>query len=409
MAPPSPSAFDAAPPAPAAGGPRRIDLVFPVLPPRFDGIGDHTARLACALAGRGHRVRVLTAQDDWAPIDGVAVERAFQLPPLSGVRHLLGAVRRDPPDLLFLQFNQFSYGRLGFNPVLPWTVRRIKRALPRTRIAWMAHEEFVPPTSLKRRLMRTWQRGQFWALGRAADVIALSTSSWVGKFRPWFPGTPMHHLPVGSNIPRAPMTRHAARRRLGLVDDCFVLGYFGSIRGSRHLAPVREALGRLHRASGGRALLLYIGHHGADLARSLDGLPMRDAGPLPAEEVSRHFSAMDLYLAPFVEGVSTRRGSFMAALQHGLPVVATRGAQTDAVFLDHDGRALDLAPETDAAAFAGAAERLFRTPGRRQGLARAGRALYDARFDWAVLARTVETFLPSTAPPSFPDATPPSS
>jgi glycosyltransferase involved in cell wall biosynthesis len=221
----------------------------------------------------------------------------------------------------------------------------------------------------------------------------------------------MHHLPVGSNIPHASMPRGAARRRLGLVDDCFVLGYFGSICGSRHLAPVREALGRLHRASGGRALLLYIGRHGADLERALDGLPMRDAGPLAADEVSRHFAAMDLYLAPFVEGVSTRRGSFMAALQHGLPVVATSGPQTDAVFLEHDGRALDLVPETDADAFAGAAERLFCDAGRRRGLARAGRTLYGSRFDWPVLARTVESFLPSpaAAAPSTTDATPSSS
>ena len=37
-----------------------IDFIFPVLPPSLDGIGDHTAHLARALAAQGGTVRVLT-------------------------------------------------------------------------------------------------------------------------------------------------------------------------------------------------------------------------------------------------------------------------------------------------------------------------------------------------------------
>ena len=36
----------------------KIDILFPVLPPTIDGIGDHTARLAAALSGFA-QVRIL--------------------------------------------------------------------------------------------------------------------------------------------------------------------------------------------------------------------------------------------------------------------------------------------------------------------------------------------------------------
>jgi glycosyltransferase involved in cell wall biosynthesis len=377
-----------------SGSGPRIDLVFPVLPPALDGIGDHTARLARALSDRGCRVRILTAQSSWAPLSGVAVEKAFELDPISGITQLRDAVRRNPPDVLFVQFNQFSYGSYGFNPFLPWTLYALKRDRPDVLLVWMAHEEFVPGTSVKNAVMSTWQRAQFWALGRMADAIGFSSSVWVQKFRSWFPDTPMHHLPVGSNIPRIDVPRRAARSRLQL-DDSFVVGYFGSVQGSRHLEHVRHAADQLHRASEEKLTLLYIGAHGHTLR---DALPsevreetFRDAGRLDTDDVSLHFSAMDLYLAPFVAGVSTRRGSFMTSLQHGVPTLATAGHQTDPLFHEEEGDALRLVPEEDVSAFGDAAVSLYRrSDPQRRALGAAGQKLYETHFDWPVLAQTVE-------------------
>jgi glycosyltransferase involved in cell wall biosynthesis len=108
---------------------------------------------------------------------------------------------------------------------------------------------------------------------------------------------------------------------------------------------------------------------------------------------------MDLYLAPFVAGVSTRRGSFMAALQHGVPTVATAGAQTDPILHRNDGNAFVLRPETDVDAFAEIAFALQNDPDRRRQIGRAARRLYRNEFDWTVLARRVEDVLCRNSPP----------
>jgi hypothetical protein len=65
------------------------------------------------------------------------------------------------------------------------------------------------------------------------------------------------------------------------------------------------------------------------------------------EEVSREFSEADVMLAYFVDGLSTRRGSVMAALEHGVSVLSTMGEFTDQEFLNQSF--LTLLPQDKAA------------------------------------------------------------
>ncbi len=41
--------------------------------------------------------------------------------------------------------------------------------------------------------------------------------------------------------------------------------------------------------------------------------------------VAEAIAAMDIMLNPFTDGISTRRGSALAALQQGVPLVTTKG------------------------------------------------------------------------------------
>lgn len=362
----------------------KIDLVFPVLPPTLDGIGDHTARLSAALQITD-QVRVLCAQPNHDTIPGVEVVPAFHLETRRGVRELRTTVEEQPPDWLILQFNQFSYGRWGLNPFLPITLFRIKRACPSTRIAWLAHEDFMPATTLKFAVMSTWQRAQFWALGQLADHIFFTTDYWVEAYQSWFPDTPMERLAVGSNIPRVHASREIERARLGLAQDAFVVGYFGSLHNSRLLSTLHGALRRL-RARNERVIVLYVGPDGETLQEVLGDVPVHDAGALPAKDVSRCFTAMDLHLTPILDGVSTRRGSFMTGLQHGVPTVTTSGPHTAPWIQDVHGSAFLLAPEDAPDEFARHAVTLMTSAAHRRSIGTEGQAFYQKHFDWPVLA-----------------------
>ena len=377
----------------------KIHLVFPTLPPALDGIGDYTARLAAELQARKHEVKILTAMPTSCATTEVKTERAFEVEPPQATWPLWNAVRRDPPDWLVVQYNPFSYGRWGFNPFLPLVLRRLKRQHPLLRLAVMVHEPFVPVEDWRTALMTTWQRGQLWALGCAADLVFFSIAPWAERFRPWFPGTPVHHLPVSSNVPRTSVSKQAMRRELGLAPDEFVVGVFGSAHPSRLMHFIRAAVERVQ-ADVGALRVLYVGAAGKRVREALGDVPMIDTGALPAADVSRHFAAMDLYLAPFRKGVSTRRGSFLVGLQHGVATISTHGIHTDKVLLEQNGAAFLLSSDANPDDYARLAATLARDEQRRSDIGKAGQAFFEDSFSWPRLTESLLDALKASSTPA---------
>jgi glycosyltransferase involved in cell wall biosynthesis len=385
-----------------------IHLIFPTLPPAHDAIGEYTAHLAATLA-RTCRVSLLTAQKSHNPIPGVSIQKAFsvnsqQFAQRYQVRGILDALKTETPDWLILQYNAFSYGRWGFNPYLPALLKAIKRQYPSVRCAVMAHETWPPSLNLRMAVMSSWQRWQLWQLGQIADVMLFSIQPWATKFQHWFPRTPVYHLPVASNMPqvaaeRANTERERVRRQLKIAKETFVIGVFGQVHHSRLLNYVRAAANAVYREcqTWGKPQIplplqiLYIGSHGQQMARILEGIPWIDAGRLEAEEVSPYFTAMDLFLSPFKRGVSTRRTSFMTALQQGVATVSTWGVQTDEMLKAYNGKAFLLADDRNVEEFCQLAVNLYRNCQGCQSLGTAARQLYETTFDWdAISTRLLE-------------------
>jgi glycosyltransferase involved in cell wall biosynthesis len=378
------------------------DLIFPVLPPSLNGIGDYTAHLATELA-RTHDVRVLTAQAEASSLReaGVTVERAFGTDRRAGVHDLVAPIVARQPDWVLLQYNPFSYGEWGLNLSLPAALRRIRAGAPSTRIALTVHEPFVPVRNLRSLVLTSWQRLQFWRLGRQADVVFCAIEPWVERFTPWFPTTKVVHLPVGSNMPRVEARRTEVRASLGFDPDTLVLGFFGQGHPSRMLSFVRRAIAGL-RAEGRDARVLYVGPAVDVVGPALSDVPHHCTGALPGPDVSRHLAAMDLYLAPFRDGVSARRGSFLAGLQHGLATVSTTGPQTDAFLDAQDGIAFLLAPDDDLSAYENHVLTLVEDDALRARIAAGGRALYEEVFSWPRIADRMLSELHSVPAPSSP-------
>lgn len=375
----------------------RIDIISPILPPTLDGIGDHTSHLAKALAAEGCDIRIVTAQKDWRSLAGVRVEQGFDLDRRSGILDVVDPICEDPPDCVLLQFEQFSYGRWGLNPYLPLALWRLRKACRGMQIAVMFHEDFTRLSSIRFAIMSAWQRPQFWTIGQLADTALFSTEPWAEEYRHWFPNTDVCHLPVGSNIPDRGATRVRERRRHDISEDVLVLGLFGSAHPSRLLSHVNASVAAC-RTTGTSCQLLYVGPDGDRVRKLLeDDLPLIDAGPLSAADVSKCLSTVDVYLAPFEYGVSTRRGSFLAGLQHGLPTVSTVGPETGQVLRKHDGAAFELSPWSNREAFVSAVLDLANRPDIQENMGKKARSLYQSTFDWPQIAKSLRSNLNQTA------------
>ncbi len=365
----------------------KLHIIAPALPPLLDGIGDYTAALAAQLVSQAQcDVTILTGSDfEPAPIPGARIVPTFRYEEPASVAHIRKQVIAGHPDWLLLQYNPFAYGKWGLNLHLPRVLRDVKRECSALRLAVMCHEAFVPVISWKFAVMTTWQRTQLWQLGQAADAVFFSIQPWAQRYRSWFPHTPVAHLPVGSNIACVAMSREEARNRLGFTDDDFVVGLFGTAHASRMLPLMGDTL-RALTAAGHKVTLLYIGPNEQEIRLHAGGARVYAEGALPAEEVSRRFAAMDMYLAPFLDGVSTRRTSVMTALQHGIAIVGNRGVWTDDLLLAENGKAFVLCDMRQEGAFQAQALRIAGDTDLRARLGSGAAELFAREFTWERIA-----------------------
>ena len=114
------------------------------------------------------------------------------------------------------------------------------------------------------------------------------------------------------------------------------------------------------------------------------------------EQVSASFAASDICVLPYRDGASYRRGSLMAALAHGMPIVTTE-PQAPQPWLEH-GENVWLVPPADAEALAAGCRRVAEDAALRERLARGARELHT-HFSWPeIAARTLEVYRDVAAP-----------
>lgn len=363
----------------------KISLLSPAFPPDFDAIGHYSQKMANQLVAGGHEVSVLTSEGERREQgNGEKIIPCIRYAHASSLRQLPKAVSDAAPDWLVVQFNPFGFGRRGFCPQLPLALAKIRRR-GRTRVAIMFHETMVPAWPWKFFVMFCWQYPTFRMLCRGADATFVSTGRWIPQVRAASRVVPCHHLPVGSNVPKSRLTAEDARRNLGIAGETLVLGVFGQNHASRPLDWIAKAAAAVRQDRA--AVLVYIGPDGRALREACPGLEILDCGVQPAEGVGDRLRAMDVLLSPFADGASTRRGSLVAALQHGVPVATTRRRWTDQVLLDSRLEGLLLSPAEDGSAFALEARAWVR---RGDCLRRGSRTtiedFHDKTFAWPVIA-----------------------
>lgn len=412
----------------------RVVIVCPDYPPRRSGLADHTCRLAHSLSQRGLKVAVVTSRWNTGvgeqPTEGIVrVDAVIPRWGVRGVRAFLQAMRQLAPDWMIIQYVPHLYGRGGINLVMPlvWLWHRLRGK----RLLLILHELYLDFPRLRRHAdtmshaamspSLRWDAPDLWpSFGSAANrgmtflkllaaalaqrlmlrlslaascAVAASTEAWMREVRLLLGRrhVPVIHLPSPSAIDRIPVDRQRARTELGLAAEEIVLCFFGTWHVSKMSRRVLDSLAMLL-SEGKSARLLVIGPESEQLlARADERLRSRILAPgyLDAASVSRALQASDLFLAPLSDGVSTRRTTVMAALQHGLPVVTTEGRLTDEIF--RQSRALCLVPVDDATAFLAKVRALAEDPSSRYALGERGQRLYEAHFSWPVItARLLE-------------------
>ena len=319
----------------------------------LNAIDQASALLADALERRGHDVRLTV----WVP----------------------GDLQRDcvDTDLLVLPYNPFMWGPRGFAPRLVQDVAALRRSRERPQLLLAMHELYLPISDPQSLVMGVWQRAQLGALFLLADRRFASIEPWATRLSRL---RPTGHLPSGSNLPDARAERAAVRAELG-IEDLFAVATLSTGHPSHLTSYVEAVLSRL-RANGVPTVFLQLGAGAADVEVP-PGVRVERPGMLPAERLAALLASADLLLTPFADGVSTRRGSFMAGLCQEVAVLGTFGRHTDPMLV---GRGVDLIDVRQPDVFTKRAVALAVDDAARAQLGRSGRELFEREFTWDAIA-----------------------
>lgn len=366
-------------------------------PPQAGGVSDYTWLVAHALAQTGDEVHV------WCPRhtreDESSSEKVFvhRLPDHFGKRSLriLDDVLAQLPaeSRLLVQYVPHSFGSRAMNlPFCIWLWRQRHRCL----IDVMFHEVCYPWVMSRRffrhNLLALVNRVMAWLVVRSAKRIFASIPAWVNLLRPFSASKQLEWLPIPSNVPPEVDAMNVAAIRQELLGICDIrtsprlLGHFGTF-GPVYERLLREVVPAMARKVDSM-VFLFVGRGSAEFAARLrndyPALAPRivATGPLAAQDISDHLAACDLLVQPYPDGVSTRRGTTMAGLALGRPVLTNSGHLTEPFWAESGAVRL----VSTVSAIPAAALELLDDGQACPRLAAAGAALYAAKFD---LSRTI--------------------
>jgi glycosyltransferase involved in cell wall biosynthesis len=360
-------------------------------PPMEGGVADFTAILAERMAAQGAEVQVLTSHAAESAVAPVAVHPDVRRWDVVSLWKAITRLRRSfDPQVIDIQYQTAAYGMRPAINLLP----RLLRGLP---CVVTFHDLKAPYLFPKAGPVRSWVNHE---LARGCRAAIATNAEDLASLRTWAGVRRTALIPIGSNVtPALPdgYDRVVWRLRYGVAESALLLCYFGFLNATKGGEELVAALAALVQTGRDAYLLMIGGAVGASddtnaayLALVRQQIAVRDlegrvvwTGHVSQAEVSAAFAAADICVLPYRDGVSFRRGSLMAALAHGLPIVSTH-PRAPLAEIEH-GANVWLVDASNADALAAAVARLADDGGLRARLGQGALALAQ-RFDWDEIA-----------------------
>ncbi len=338
-----------------------------------DGVEDYCTFLGRALARRKielHLVRVNWNERGW----------------LSALRRLSRDCAEWRGGWVLLQYTALGWSRRGF-PVGAWAALKILRRRG-VRCAVVFHEP-----------------GRQMESGRWIERLRGACQDWVvrGLYRgapksvfadrlesiPWLPpgGAKAAFIPIGANIPASPPRAEYGAGNNGEPKTVAVFCLSDPPNVHREVGDISHAM-RSVAARGVKLRLVLLGRGTAEakgeVARAFEGVPVEvlNMGLRGAEEISQTLAQSDAMLC--VRGkLFPRRGSALAGIACGLPIIAYQGPM-DIFPLGEAG--VHLVPYGDRRALADALAQILLDSELQERLRAMSLRAYERYFSWEVIA-----------------------
>jgi glycosyltransferase involved in cell wall biosynthesis len=302
-------------------------------------------------------------------------------------QELLEAVKGKQDAFFLLQYTALSWSRRGFALPAVGILKLLKKNGARCSVVFHDPDGYAGSRAVDR-----FRRGiQRYVMKRLVRLSDLAIFTLPRDKISWLPADTQNFvfIPVGANLPAPERVWEEKRSSAGSKPVVAVFSLSDKPTLAKEVTQIAQAVSNALQQVGPLEVVV-LGRNsesgGEELRAVLAGsvAEVRIAGLISAEEVVRVLGASDVML--FARGpISSRRGSAIAGVACGLPVIAEEGSET-APPMTEAGVVLvpeELVPEGFGAALA----RVLSDPTYRASLAERSRDAQSRYFSWDVIAK----------------------
>ena len=325
----------------------KICIITGHFPPQHSAVGDYVLRLSEAMADEGARVSVLTSipAGEMAAKEGINVLVVTNGWGMRGAWQIIKILRQENPRIVSLQYVPQMYNQYGITlavALLPLAIRLILH-LP---VVTTCHEFLGSNKTPKEAFLQIFYALQALLIFIGSCRIVVPIERYVEiiqtHYRPF--ARKARLIPVGSNIPIRTIDRQKSVIENTPRQKNWTIATLGTGHFWWNYGFALRTISLL-RQKGYNVRLVCIGgvektnpSYFSELKYSTERLGLNKyvtwTGYREAEDVSSLLYGADIFLFTQINGPSMKSTALMAALSHGLPVVAIRGDSTDQYLLE---------------------------------------------------------------------------
>jgi glycosyltransferase involved in cell wall biosynthesis len=356
-----------------------ISIITRTLPPHLCGIGDYSICFANALRCLGHQLTIIAGQGDYGEDKHIIKDDWSE----TALSNLLCDLEKMPIDHLTLQYTPLAFSTGDNNHaalVNFWT-----KCGQRWKTCLIVHEAYFrvwwyPPSWLRGSIQKYILR----SMVKKSHRVFSASHPLVEEINAWTEMDNVTLLPIGSNIDVHCIDREQMRDENQIGSNDLVLTIFGGGTALKWLSSYVNNVDttmRRHRIPIRWLLLGGVPEEWFGLEH-----PVVMPGWLSPEALSAWLQLTDIFLVPHKCGLTAKRGTLMAALRHGLPVVGTRGFMTDQFWVEVPGVTLTSMPGKKR--FSAAVLNLATDPKLRKIHGNSNQDYFQQCFTWEKIAQT---------------------
>lgn len=297
------------------------------------GVGDYTKILAEELALKGNEISVITSKNaNREECGNLQVFNIVNSWSFDEKEIIIKALNDIKPDIVHIQYPSEKYGKSLFINLLP---RIIKKEV-KCKVVETVHEYFNYTIKGKMRNLINYSY---------ADKIIVVEEQYIDKIKEFIPfksnKLDIKYIPISSNIPKSNITKQDIEKiKSSLqIGKSMVLSYFGFVNELKGVDTLIKSVSELIK-KGYDIKLMILSELSYDIIYQREILDMINRLGIASnviitgfidssDEVADYLSISNLCILPFVDGVSQRNGSFLAAYNQGIPIVTTSNTTTD--------------------------------------------------------------------------------